>query len=93
MIKADLLLHNAHVLTMDAEFHAFPEGALAVHGGEIVAVGPTALLLAEVEADERLDCQGRTLIPGMVNAHTHAAMTLLRGLADDRRLDSGCWAT
>jgi 5-methylthioadenosine/S-adenosylhomocysteine deaminase len=87
MIKADLLLHNAHVLTMDAEFHAFPEGALAVHGGEIVAVGPTARLLAEVEADERLDCQGRTLIPGMVNAHTHAAMTLLRGLADDRRLD------
>ncbi|HEX9677038.1 MAG TPA: amidohydrolase [Anaerolineales bacterium] len=87
MIKADLLLHNAHLLTMDADFHAFPEGALAVRTGEIVAVGPTVQLLAEVDADERLDCQGKTLIPGMVNAHTHAAMTLLRGLADDRRLD------
>jgi 5-methylthioadenosine/S-adenosylhomocysteine deaminase len=87
MDKADLLLHNAHVLTLDAEFHAYPEGAVGVRDGAIVRVGPSAQLLAEVDAAERFDCQGKTLIPGMVNAHTHAAMTLLRGLADDRRLD------
>lgn len=87
MIKADLLLYNAHLLSMDADFHAYPEGALAVRDGQIVAVGPTAELAAEVEPAERFDCGGKTLIPGMVNAHTHAAMTLLRGLADDRRLD------
>jgi 5-methylthioadenosine/S-adenosylhomocysteine deaminase len=87
MIKADWLLHNAHLLTLDPDFHAYPDGALAVRAGEIVSVGPTTELLVEVDAAERLDCQGKTLIPGMVNAHTHAAMTLLRGLADDRRLD------
>jgi len=52
--------------------------------GEIVAVGPDAA----GGADERLDAADGLVIPGLVNAHCHAAMTLLRGYADDRPLDA-----
>ena len=80
----DLLLSNAHVVTMDAAFTTYLGGAVAVAGSEILAVGDIA---AGHEARETIDCQGRVVMPGLVNAHTHAPMTLLRGLADDLRLD------
>jgi 5-methylthioadenosine/S-adenosylhomocysteine deaminase len=80
----DLLLTNAVVLTMDAQFTVHRAGAVAVTGDSIVAVGPAAL---EYQAAETIDCGGRVVMPGLVNAHTHAPMTLLRGLADDLRLD------
>jgi 5-methylthioadenosine/S-adenosylhomocysteine deaminase len=72
---------------MNSEFQIIPDGAVAVHGQMIVAVGTTVELEAEYEAGEVLDCGGKALIPGLVNAHTHASMTLLRGLEDDSRLD------
>jgi len=87
MEKADLLLVNAHVLAMDPEFHAFPEGAVAVRGNAILAVGPVSEVRRAVDARETIDCRGSILMPALVNAHTHAAMALLRGLADDLRLD------
>jgi 5-methylthioadenosine/S-adenosylhomocysteine deaminase len=82
--SCDLLLTNAVVLTMDARFTIHRPGAVAVTGDSIVAVGAAA---AEYRAAETVDCQGRVVMPGLVNAHTHAPMTLLRGLADDLRLD------
>jgi 5-methylthioadenosine/S-adenosylhomocysteine deaminase len=87
MTKADILLKHAYVVTMDDSFQLYPDGAVAVRDGEILAVGSTEELEAEYQADEYLDCEGRALIPGLINAHTHAPMTMLRGLADDRRLD------
>jgi 5-methylthioadenosine/S-adenosylhomocysteine deaminase len=85
--KADLLLTNAHVLTMDSSFRQHLPGAVAVRNGAILAVGIQDDLLGTFSAGESVDCQGRILLPALVNAHTHAAMTLLRGLADDLRLD------
>ena len=87
MAQAELLLKNAHVVTMDDSFQVFPEGAVAIHEGEIVAVGSAQDLLAETQPAEIYDCDGKVLIPGLINSHTHAAMTMLRGLADDRQLD------
>jgi 5-methylthioadenosine/S-adenosylhomocysteine deaminase len=87
MEKADLLLTNAHVLTMDPEFRAFPEGAVAVRKGKITAIGPAAEVSRAVRAGETVDCRGAVLLPALINGHTHAAMALLRGLADDLRLD------
>ena len=87
MTKVDLLLKNAHVVTMDDTFQLFPDGAVAILDGEILSVGATDVLSKEFQPDQVIDCEGRALIPGLINAHTHAAMTLLRGLADDRRLD------
>ncbi len=87
MTKADWILKNATVVTMDGEDRLFPSGAVAVRGDSIVGVGPQSEIAAAFEAAETLDCRGQVLIPGLVNAHTHVPMTLLRGLADDLRLD------
>ncbi len=80
----DLLLTNAHVLTMDEHFTVYAPGSVAVRAGEIVAVGT---IETEYDPLDTIDCRGRVVMPGLVNAHTHAPMTLLRGLADDLRLD------
>lgn len=83
----DVLITNALVLTMDPEWNRYEPGAVAVRGGEIVDVGPDADVETRYQARERVDAEGRVLLPGLVNAHTHVPMTLLRGLADDLRLD------
>jgi 5-methylthioadenosine/S-adenosylhomocysteine deaminase len=85
--NADLLLTNAVVLVMDEEMTYYRPGAAALTGNVITAVGPEPEILAEFTSKDSLDCGGKVLMPGLVNAHTHAAMTLLRGLADDLRLD------
>lgn len=84
MPLCDILLTNAIVLTMDEQFTVHAQGAVAVTGDSIVAVGPDAMGWS---ARETIDCAGRVVMPGLVNAHTHVAMSLLRGLADDLRLD------
>ncbi len=83
----DLLLTNAIVLTMDEDLHQHDPGAVAIQGDQILAVGPSAYIDGEYEAAETIDCGGKVLMPGLINAHTHVPMTLLRGLADDLRLD------
>ena len=87
MKKADLILRNAIVLTMDDDYHIFSPGVVAVEGDHILAVGPEDDLLEQFESDQIIDCEGKVLMPGLINAHTHVPMTLLRGLADDLRLD------
>ncbi len=87
MKKADTLFKNAIVLTMNKAMEQFEHGALVVSGDSIVAVGSEAEILAHYEAENVIDCGGKVLMPGLVNAHTHVPMTLLRGLADDLRLD------
>ena len=85
--KVDALLTNAIVLTMDGKLNQYDPGAVAVKDDVIVAVGPEAEIKKEYSANETIDCNGKVLMPGLVNAHTHVPMTLLRGLADDLRLD------
>jgi 5-methylthioadenosine/S-adenosylhomocysteine deaminase len=85
--KVDVLLKNAHVLCMDDEFTQYDHGAVAVLGDQIQAVGETGQLEKEYAPEDIVDCSGKVLMPGLVNAHTHVPMNLLRGLADDLRLD------
>ncbi len=87
MEKADLILSGGVVVVMDGAFSLYEPGAVAVRDGAIVAVGPQADVESAWEADEVVDCRGRAVLPGLINAHTHAPMTLVRGLADDLRLD------
>ncbi len=87
MTHYDTMLAHGVVLTMDAAYTLIPDGAVAFVGNQIVAVGPADELLAGAEVKEVVDCSGAAIIPGLINAHTHAPMTLLRGLADDLRLD------
>ena len=85
--NADTLFTNAFVLTMDETLTQYSPGAVAVKGDSIVAVGPEQEIRSEYSASETIDCGGKILMPGLINAHTHVPMTLLRGLADDLRLD------
>jgi 5-methylthioadenosine/S-adenosylhomocysteine deaminase len=80
----DILLTNATVLTMDPQFTVHRASAVAIAGDSIAAVGPGA---PAYEAATTIDCGGRVVMPGLVNAHTHVPMALVRGLADDLRLD------
>jgi 5-methylthioadenosine/S-adenosylhomocysteine deaminase len=85
--KADIILKNAILLTMDANLSLYEPGAIAIQGDHILAVGNEVDICEQYSSGLALDCQGKVLMPGLINAHTHAAMTLLRGLADDLRLD------
>ena len=87
MEQADLILVNAFILTMDSTLSQFSNGAIAIQGQKILAVGPEADIRSRYTASNVIDCHGKVLMPGLVNAHTHVPMTLLRGLADDLRLD------
>lgn len=87
MKQADLILKNAVVLSMNDEYSIFDPGALAVKNDSIMAVGNQSEILDQFQADQVMDCEGKILMPGLINAHTHVPMTLLRGLADDLRLD------
>ena len=83
----DLLFTNAHVLTMNGDLRQYEKGSVAVTGDSVIAAGDEGELRRQYEAKEVIDCAGKVLMPGLVNAHTHVPMTLLRGLADDLRLD------
>jgi 5-methylthioadenosine/S-adenosylhomocysteine deaminase len=72
---------------MDDEFNLYEPGAVVVSGDSILAVGRQEEIQNAYQAENLLDCQGKILMPGLINAHTHVPMTLLRGLADDLRLD------
>jgi 5-methylthioadenosine/S-adenosylhomocysteine deaminase len=85
--QVDILFINTHILTMDNNLTQHTSGALVVKDDSIVAVGSEVEIKKEYTAKETVDCEGKILMPGLVNAHTHVPMTLLRGIADDLRLD------
>jgi 5-methylthioadenosine/S-adenosylhomocysteine deaminase len=82
-IEADLLISGDFVLTFNEGKEILEKGAVAVTGDGIVAVGETSRLAEEIEAKEVLDASGCLVMPGLINLHTHAAMSCFRGLADD----------
>ena len=82
-----LIVQGAWVLTMNREHQVFSPGAVALKGAEIVAVGPPAELKQRYVPAQVLDYPQGLILPGLINAHTHAAMALFRGLADDLPLE------
>ncbi|WP_329215796.1 amidohydrolase [Streptomyces sp. NBC_01485] len=82
-MSIDLLVHGGDVLTVDDAGTVVRNGAVAVHEGEIIAVGPADVLRERHTAAEEVDADGCLVLPGLINTHTHLAMTLLRGRADD----------
>ncbi|HPC82224.1 MAG TPA: amidohydrolase [Thermoanaerobaculaceae bacterium] len=82
-MECDLIITNGTVLSMVPGSRPLADGAVATSGGRIVAVAPAAELLEHAPTTTLLDAGGGLILPGFVNTHTHLAMTLLRGLADD----------
>ncbi len=84
---ADLLIFGGTVVTMDTDRRVYENGAVAIVDGAIAAVGPAAEVANRFDADEIIRLHPRDIVlPGLVNGHNHAAMTMLRGVADDMAL-------
>ena len=85
----DLLVEGKYIVTMDPENRFVTDGAIAVDEGLIIAIGQRDDLAAKYDPTETLSGGNRVVMPGLINGHSHAAMTLLRGVADD--LDLMTW--
>lgn len=79
----DTLVTAGLVVTMDASYATFQNGAVAILGGKIVDVGPAADLAGRWAPKKTIARPDAILAPGLVNTHTHAAMNLMRGISDD----------
>ncbi len=86
-MPVDTILAHGTVITMDEAFTLIEDGAVALRGDSIADLGPADRILRDYPAAEVIDCHECAIIPGLINSHTHVPMTLLRGLADDLRLD------
>lgn len=84
--RADWVITARYVVAMNPTREVIRDGAVAVLGERIVAVGPRGRILAGYAAAKRVERPRSILMPGLVNTHTHAPMSLLRGIADDVRL-------
>jgi 5-methylthioadenosine/S-adenosylhomocysteine deaminase len=84
-VKADLAVTNATVVTMDAGRTVLDGATILVTGDRITAVGPPTDPPAD--ATRSIGAGGGIVVPGLVNGHTHLAMTMFRGLADDLDLE------
>jgi 5-methylthioadenosine/S-adenosylhomocysteine deaminase len=78
LLSADTVIGARYVVTMDARRQLIEDGAVRVRGGEIVAVGQRASV-----GRPTIQLGDAILMPGLINAHTHAPMSLFRGVADD----------
>lgn len=90
-MDCDLIITNGTILTMCPGSQPLRDGAVAVRAGRIVAVAPASELVEQAPTTTLLDAGGGLILPGFVNTHTHLAMTLLRGYADDLLLQD--WLT
>jgi 5-methylthioadenosine/S-adenosylhomocysteine deaminase len=85
--RVDLMVTGGTVLTMNGTRTVYENGAIAVQGDTIVAVGSRNQLEAKYVASQTVDARGKLLLPGFINGHTHVPMTLFRGLHDDVTLN------
>jgi len=90
-IKVDLIIRGGTIVTMDGSRRVIESGGIAIKNGRIVAVGTAAELDLNYQSRQVIEAQGKVVIPGLINGHTHVPMTLFRGIADD--LDLQEWLT
>src|SRR5579862_6942676 len=83
----DLFISGGTVVTMDAQHRVIEDGAVAIQGDSIAAVGKRADLESQANEARTIDATGTLVLPGLVNGHAHAAMSLFRGIAEDHSLD------
>ncbi len=82
--RADYLVVHAHLFTMEGTGVGYlADGAVAVRGDRIAEVGPTSRLRSEFDADGILDACGCAVLPGLIDAHMHTPLAIVRGVAQD----------
>ncbi|MDP9147066.1 MAG: amidohydrolase [Acidobacteriota bacterium] len=85
--KVDLLITGGTIVTMDENRLVIEDGALAVKGDVLTAIGFRSDVEGKYAAAQTIDARGKLVLPGFINGHTHVPMTLFRGLHDDVTLD------
>jgi len=85
--SADWIIRAKYVVTMDAQHRVIEDGAVAIRGPRIVGVGTQQEIAARFTAQRTLNKPDALVAPGFIDTHTHAPMSLFRGIADDKRLD------
>jgi cytosine/adenosine deaminase-related metal-dependent hydrolase len=88
---ASTLFTNATIITVNPERTIWLDGAVLINGNRIAAIGKTASLTADLFPhleSKTVDCQGKIIIPGLINTHAHLGQSILRGLAEDVPLHS-----
>src|SRR5262249_4213264 len=83
---AAIVVTGGTVLTQDAAHRSLSPGAVAIDGTDIVDVDTPDAIAAKYTAGQTIDARGQIVLPGLINTHTHAAMVMYRGLADDLKL-------
>ena len=81
--SVDLIIAADYIVTMDDENTVITDGAIAIDKGLIVAIDSRTSIEKAFTARQKIEGKNRVLMPGLINGHTHAAMTLFRGIADD----------
>ena len=81
--RVDIIIRGGTVVTMDGSSRVIDNGAVAVKGERIVAVGTAAEIAAKYSAPRAMNATGKVVMPGLINTHTHIPMVLFRGIADD----------
>jgi 5-methylthioadenosine/S-adenosylhomocysteine deaminase len=87
MTSIDLLIHARWIIPIEPAQLVLEHHAIAIHDGAILALLPQKEADAQYTAKQTIRLDEHVLLPGLINAHGHAAMTLLRGYADDKPLD------
>jgi 5-methylthioadenosine/S-adenosylhomocysteine deaminase len=85
-IQIDLLINTRWIVPIRPAETILEHHSIAINKGEIVAIAPIAEAIAQFNATSTLDLSDQLLMPGLINAHGHSAMSLLRGIADDKPL-------
>jgi 5-methylthioadenosine/S-adenosylhomocysteine deaminase len=89
--RVDLLILGGTVVTMDSGRRVVRDAGIAVKDGRIVAIDSRTAIRTKYSALQTINAQGKLIVPGLINGHTHIPMVLFRGLADD--LDLQDWLT
>jgi 5-methylthioadenosine/S-adenosylhomocysteine deaminase len=93
-VKVDILIENGHVLTMEGIGVGFIEnGAVAIKGNKIIAVGTMAEIKRDYQADRVIDATNKLIMPGLIDAHIHTGLAIFRGVAQDMSnwMQQGLW--
>jgi 5-methylthioadenosine/S-adenosylhomocysteine deaminase len=86
--EADLLIQDCTMLTMDDKQPIIEKGFLAIKDKQIMALGKKTKASSMIKAEKTISGVGKVAMPGLINCHTHVAMTLFRGIAEDKPLDT-----
>ena len=87
----DILIAGGTIVTMDDGRRVIEDGAVAIKGDKIVAVGKRSEIVRKYRAKQTINAAGKAVVPGLINTHTHVPMALFRGIADDMDLQE--WLT